>query len=267
MGRLWRWIETRLWPRHAARREARREAVQKRLSDWRYARTNDKDVIDRDADRAALSEADKLWRSDPEAALPQLQALAERGSVWGMHLLGYAFERGIGTAPDPSLAEGWYRRAADGGCQQALLRLGRIYELRGEFAASMKVYEVGKAAHLGPAMYRLAWIKLRQSRTPEQFEDARSLFEQAAAQGDLGAQMDFSHLLTRGRFGWRRMLPGLRLAWDGAIKIVAIENETEAAAQVGDVPPAPMVDADLEQKTECVKSRKSRGQASKNVTD
>src|SRR5579872_5005919 len=130
MCRLCRWIETWLCP-HCA---IRREAIAEKLRAWRYAQANDRNVIDRDPDRDALAEADNLWRRDPKAGLLRLRKLADLGSVWSMLLLGYAFASGTGTDPDEIQSERWYRLAFEGGCQRALLHLGRMYELRRDFA-------------------------------------------------------------------------------------------------------------------------------------
>ena len=50
-----------------------------------------------------------------------------------------------------------------------------------------------------------------------------------AQQGDLGAQMDLASPLMKGRFGWRWIPRGFRLAWRAATKVVALESEMEAA--------------------------------------
>jgi len=162
-------------------------------------------------------------------ALPKLTALAERGSVWSMLLVGWAYNAGAGVTADLAQAERWYRLAFEGGAQQAQLRLGWTYEQRSDVAGCEEVYGVGAADGWAPAMYHLAMIKFRQPRTPARLEAARILLEQASAQGDLGAQWVLAGLLWRGRFGLRQIPSGVRLALDLCKKLTALVDEEDAS--------------------------------------
>ena len=190
---------------------------------WPDARPNDKAVIRNDPDRKAVGEALTLWKTDPETALPRLHALADRGSVWSMLTLGISFT-GYGADPDPGQAESWYRRAIEGGCQRALLNLGGIYESRGDFAGCEKLYGADWVRHWAPAMYRLAWVELQQPTTPARLDHVRLLLERAAEQADRRARMDLAHLMIRGRFGWRHIPRGFRLAWKARFKAAVRER-------------------------------------------
>jgi len=223
MWRLCRWIEAVLFSGPSGSK-AFRGALWGKARDQQFALTHDKDVLDRDPDRDALCEAEKLNRSDPEAAVPLLRALADRGSAWSAMLLGYAYQRGLGVVADPAAAERWYRHAIEGGCRQAQLRLGLIYESRGDLAAAENVYVVGVAERWAPAMWNLARLRLQQAQTPAELEEVRGLLEQAAARDDLAAQMHLSRLLVSGRFGWWRIPRGLRLLWRTARKLRAVES-------------------------------------------
>jgi TPR repeat protein len=214
-------------------------SVRQKLHSWRYAQTNDQTVYQHDPELDVLQCAETLAKDDPEAALLQLCALAERGSVWRMLLVGWAYQTGKGVAADHTQAEHWYRIAFEGGCQRAQLYLGHIYTKRREFDRCEKVYDVGANDHWAPAMYHLAWTKLRQPKTPQRLEEARILLEQAAALGDLGAQMDLAHFLMRGRYGMRRIPGGFLLAFDAARKAVAfVEQDAPVTGrpQVAEVP-------------------------------
>jgi TPR repeat protein len=224
MCRLCRWIEALLFS-DASGSEALGGALWDKAWDRQYAFTHDEDVLDTDPDLDALREAERLSRSDPEAAVPLLRALADRGSAWSAMLLGYAYQRGLGVPPDPATTERWYRLAVERGCRQAQLRLGRIYQNRGDLAAAENVYAVGVAEQWAPAMYNLARLRMQQVQTPTGLEEVRSLLEQAAARDDLAAQMYLSRLLARGRFGWWRIPRGLRLLWRTARKLEALERK------------------------------------------
>jgi uncharacterized protein len=232
MCRLCGWFEAKLCPQCAAYRRALRQKLQL----WRYTQTNDQEVIDRDPEHDALVETERMWRRDPEAAFPELAALAERGSVWSMLLLGYAYQVGKGVTADPLQAESWYRRASEHGCRQAQLRLGWIYDQRNDDAKSELIYAVGAAEHWAPAMYYLARVKLRQPTSAEQLGQVRALLEQASALGDLGAQIELAHLFVRGRFGWQRIPSGIRLVLVAAKKVFALEKATASATQSNGVP-------------------------------
>ena len=99
-------------------------------------------------------------------------------------MLGHAFEAGIALIPTTAaVGAPWYRLAFEGGRQRALLHLGQLYELRRDFAKCEEVYGAGAVDHWGPAINRLAWIKLQQPKTPARLIDARDLLEQAGTAG------------------------------------------------------------------------------------
>lgn len=227
MCRLCRWIGAKLFP-DAYDDWAYGKAIWDRAWDQQFAARHDKDVLDRDPDPDALQEAVQLGQSDPEAAIPALRALADRGSAWSAMLLGHAYQQGRGIMPDSVEAERWYRLAIERGCRQAQLRLGRIYQSRGDLVAAEQIYMLGAGERWAPAMYRLALLKLGQAHTSAKLNEARGLLEQAAAQGDLAAQMHLARLMARGRFGWWRIPRGLRLLWRTGWRVEALEGRAEA---------------------------------------
>ena len=208
-------------------RRSYRRGLEEKLQSWRYAQTNDKEVYERDPELDAVKNAEQLAKNDPQAALLQLCALAERGSVWSMLLAGWAYQSGNGVEADQAQAERWYRRALEGGCQQAQLRLGYIYTARGDLDRCEEVYQIGAGEHWAPAMYYLARTKQSQPKTPERLEEVRILLEQAAGQGDVGAQLELAHFLVRGRYGLHRIPAGIRLGLDAVKKAAAfVDRDT-----------------------------------------
>jgi TPR repeat protein len=229
------WLRKRL-PRLCI---ADRAEVQEKFAAWRYAQANDRKILESDSERDAVEATMKLRRSDPEAAFPQFLALAERGSVWSMLCVGWMYMVGVGVAADATLAEHWYRLAFEGGSQRAQLDLGKFYRSRADFDAYEKIFEVGIADNWAPPMYYRAMLKLAQPKTRERLEEARVLLEAASALGDIGAQWALGRMMTRGRFGWRRIRRGLRLSMDACKKtFVLMGVDTPTAAR-----PSPIVGA------------------------
>lgn len=219
------WLGTQIFTDN---RIFRLDVVRTTLQSWRYAQTNDTETYQNDPELNAIWNAEQLTKDNPPAALSHWRALAERGSVWSMFRAGWAFQTGTGVAADQAQAERWYRLSFEGGCQQAQLRLGSIYTRRREFEQCEKIYEVGAREDWAPALYYLAWAKLRQPKTPERLVAARNLLEQAAALGDLGAEMDLVVLMSRGRFGLRLIPRGFRGLFDAAAKLETFFNENAA---------------------------------------
>ena len=214
-----------------------------KLEDWRCAQANDSEMFDREPELDALAAASSLLRTNPELGFSSLSSLARRGSVMAMLLVGIAYEGGIGVTANLLLAEHWYRLAFEGGARKAQLHLGRLYERRTEYAKCEDVYRVGADDGWAPAMYHLAMIMLRRPRTLSRLEDARSLLEQAAAQGDLGAQIHLARFLASGRFGWRRIPDGLRFGFDAGKKFGArVQTVTAIDSSNSERPNAPSTD-------------------------
>ena len=203
-----------------------------RQASWRrrYAQTNDKEVYQDDPELDAIQKARQLEVDDPAAAFLQLRTLAEHGSVWSMMLAGWAYQTGKGITADQDQAEYWYRLASEHGCQQAQLRLGRIYLERWEFEQCQDLFEVGVREGWAPALYYSACVKLRQPETAERSLEARILLEKAAIQGDREAQLELATLMARGRFGQRLRPRGFYLLLSAAREVVADINKNGAIA-------------------------------------
>lgn len=68
-------------------------------------------------DRATLATSVQVW-----------QGSAEGGDVEAMNVLGEAYAKGLGQAPDYASAKLWFERAAAAGSAKALQNLGHLYE-------------------------------------------------------------------------------------------------------------------------------------------
>lgn len=68
-------------------------------------------------------------RADYRTALRVWSEGADEGNAEAQNYVGEIYEKGLGVAPDYTLAAGWYRKAADQGFERAMLNLGQLYEL------------------------------------------------------------------------------------------------------------------------------------------
>jgi TPR repeat protein len=200
-------------------------AVRARLRAWDYAQANDWEVWDRDPEKDRMLEAYQLRAADPQAAFARLLMLAEQGSVWSMLNVAAYYEVGIGVEADPIRQEEWLRRAFEGGSEQALLRYAWICRQRGDFARCEELYAVGAARDWAPALYGLAWYRLRRSKSRETLDEVRSLLERAVAKGSLAAQRHLARLMLKGSYGLRHIPEGLILAIDTIKKTTALLEE------------------------------------------
>jgi hypothetical protein len=67
-------------------------------------------------------------RADYGTALRVWLPLAQEGDRAAQVYVGEIYEKGLGVAPDYTLAAAWYRRAADRGYARAQINLGHLYE-------------------------------------------------------------------------------------------------------------------------------------------
>jgi TPR repeat protein len=218
---------------------------QEKLQAWRWAQANDREIWAREADLMAVRVIVDLQQGDPAAAFPQLAALAEQGSVWSMLLVGCAYENGTGIELDEGLAEHWYLRAAEGGCQRAVLYLGALYARRDDLAGQQRAYLLDAARNWAPAQHYLAWTKLRKPRSRAMLMEARGLFEQAAAAGDLGSELQLGILTARGAFGWHRIPAGVRWVWRvvGKMDLAGEQPATSEQTRAAPTPSSALVPA------------------------
>jgi TPR repeat protein len=206
-------------------------AVRKRLLDWYYTQANDWEIWERDPEKDRMKEAFRLFPGNREAGFQLLLELAENGSVWSMLSVAKYYESGNGVLPDPERMEHWFKRAFEGGSQNAQLRYTRILGLRLELAKCEEVLSVGAANDWAPALYWLARYRLRRSRSRETLTQVRPLLERAAAKGSLAAQKHQAQLMLWGRYGLRDIPRGFRQGKDAVEKMTALLDEDTAPSE------------------------------------
>ena len=117
--------------------------------------------------------------------------------------MGHAFEEGKGVERSYFNALWWYRKAADQGDAEALLRLGSMFEEgRGVQRSDLKASEwYRRAADQGDAEAQLRLSRmLSQGRGADMSEeDAAALARKAAEQGLATAQFCFGEMLSQGK--------------------------------------------------------------------
>ncbi|MBK6728499.1 MAG: caspase family protein [Xanthomonadales bacterium] len=67
-------------------------------------------------------------RANYETALKVWMGQAESGDAEAQNYVGEIYDKGLGTAPDPARAAGWYEKAAAQGLKRAKINLGYLYE-------------------------------------------------------------------------------------------------------------------------------------------
>jgi TPR repeat protein len=184
-----------------------------RTDKWDRQHANRNELLRREADRDRLEQAYELHMSaDSEAAFAIWHALAEQGSVWAMIELGRCYEDGDAVATDLDMAEAWYERAFAGGSQIAMLDYAKLAARRGDYATCEDVLRVGVEQNWAPALFWLAWYRIKQSKTKQTYRAIRPMLKNAAAQGHPGAMMVLANFMVRGKYGLlRRPVGFLRL--------------------------------------------------------
>jgi len=214
--------------------ETANAAVDKKLSAWLDAQTNERAIWEREADPERIAQAYDLLKTDPVQGFKEYLALAEQGSVWSMASVGAAFQKGLGTPPDLAQAEKWYRRAYDGGSDHGLLWLGQLYQRQRQYAKAEQVYRTGAERGWAPAMCRLAWVYSKSPAWPQKRKEALSLLERASAAGDLSARHFLAIAMMRGWFGLRRIPEGIRLTVKVSDDLYELVKDEEALAAKND---------------------------------
>lgn len=211
--------------------EEAKAALDKKLLAWLDAHANKLAVWEREADQERIHHVHSLLlKTDPARGLKEYLALAEQGSVWSMAHVGAAFQKGIGTAPNPAQAEKWLRRAYENGSDHGLLWLGHLYLGSQEYAKAEEVFRTGVARGCVPAMYRLAWTYSKSSHWPEKRDEALALLERASAAGDLSAKYCLAMTMARGWFGLRRIPSGIRLIFRVVDEMAELIKDEQSAA-------------------------------------
>jgi TPR repeat protein len=191
-------------------REERRRWCRK----WDFDQVDRQAAWEREADPEPLRQAQSLSQEDPERAFQVYLAQARLGSVWAMGKVGWLYQKGVGVPPDVKEAEAWYRRAAEHGDQHGILAYSTFLLARGDLDHGAAILEPAANENWAPALYWLAWVRLKKSRSKASLMEARALLERAAADGCPAAQQSLGMLLGSGRFGLGEIPRGFRLLQD-----------------------------------------------------
>jgi TPR repeat protein len=194
--------------------------------EWQEQQATDGDVWNAELDQAALTQAEDFDNNgDPERAFQLWSELAENGSIWAMVCVAACYNQGTGVGRDSAKAEEWYERAYRGGSQRAMLRYAGFFIKRGDYAGCEAVYNVDAAQDWPPALFWLAYCRLKQSHRRADYMRALPLLERAADDGSPIAQRLISTWMSWGRFGLLQIPRGFKLKLATGPQTLAIVEE------------------------------------------
>ena len=166
----------------------------------------------------------RVVKTDPSDAVGRLHALADRGSLVSMYLLGACYGSGRGVGKDPVEAERWLRRAGQGGSIEGSYRLGGMLHRQGRHQEAFNEYERLAAVGFTPAMNRLGSMHFRGEGVVRDVGRAKALWEQASSLGHLYARRNLGRLLMSGRFGLRAVPRGAALVLSAAMNAARVAD-------------------------------------------
>jgi hypothetical protein len=195
----------------------------------------------RRSEQAAAKYGDLVeeFRSGDQAAMRQLQPLAESGFAGAQRLLGYAHKMGQAVPQDLSLAAFWFRMAAEQGDAIGQRELGELYH-GGLGIPEDRVrayYWYGRSAEFGDASAGVMRTALAQVLSAEQIAEAESLAgagppQTAAVEAWLGpwtGEVALVALRADGRtVAVGELIRTLNQAWEG-YRPEAVSGETLGA--------------------------------------
>lgn len=135
------------------------------------------------------------------SAIHEWRNAAEQGDAESQFALGLAYERGQGVAQNVEEAFKWHRLAAEGGLQEAQLRLAQLYMagvLQGGTQEALRWYERAANAGEPTAQFMLGLLYLEGNGVEQSATQAAQWFQQAANQGHSGAQNNLGGMHERG---------------------------------------------------------------------
>ena len=171
-------------------------------------------------------EAYDLREKDPSRAFALRRELAEQGVAESMLRLAWAYWHGQGTPVDKIAAERWYRRAYESNEEtvkrQANYYCGVLLEEQQRYAEAYEMFSLGAALDYAPALLRLGRLYLKGRGVARDRNRAMTLYEQAAARGNLVAKSSLGFQWIRGRRGLKNIIPGARLWMQAVGEIAAV---------------------------------------------
>lgn len=153
-------------------------------------------------------QAPELWnalqlaRSDPNAGLSVLQAMAEQGSRLSMVFLGEMLSTGRHKAiVDINKGEYWLREAAKRGSIEGKYFLAKHLQRIGSSSEAFDIYMSMAGEKFSPALYNVGYMYYMGDGVERDLLKAISFFRMASRFGHLHAEHWLSHLLIRNDLG------------------------------------------------------------------
>jgi TPR repeat protein len=181
---------------------------------WDFAQASDENCSDFELNEAELNAAEKLFEIDQKAGIARYLGLAEQGSPYCMSKIGHLYWNGEGGHVDRPLAEEWFRRSAHSGSQRDLLDYNDWLRRRKDYVGAAAAFEKAAEADWGPALFWLAWHRLKISNTNQTSREVRPLLERAAGKGSPAARRMLAREMSRGRYGLFMIPQGLVREWE-----------------------------------------------------
>jgi TPR repeat protein len=159
-------------------------------------------MSERESDLDELRRFHGMLKTDPQAGLDGLKALAEQGSSMSMIYIVEAYARGEVVPRDIAQAEEWNRRAMAAGYVHGSYELGRYYYSAKDYERARNAFVQGTRLGFAPSQNMLALMDLRGFGGPKDLQSARDLLEKAVQQGHVYAKRTLAWLLIRGTYGF-----------------------------------------------------------------
>ena len=164
-------------------------------------------------ERDQLARAIELFKSDPSAAVEQLERLAESESEVARWMakthLASAYCRGDALGkPDYLKAEDWYLRAAADGYKTAEFELGKMLRKSGQYERALDVFKRSAAIGWSPSMRLIGLMYANGEGVVRDLGQARRWWERSIERGNVLAKRYLAFAMMRGQFGWANVFVG-----------------------------------------------------------
>ena len=139
---------------------------------------------------------------NPSMAAGWFQRAADAGDAMGAYRLGDSYRLGLGMQQDIAQARQWYERAADAGAPEAAFALARMYRLgdgvRRDYTQAIHWLNRAAAAGFAPAEHDLGQLYHDGIAVPRDPQTAANWYLKAAERGHVPARYDLARLLLDG---------------------------------------------------------------------
>jgi TPR repeat protein len=197
-----------------------------RTHKWDAEHGNGNEIKERDPNRTLLEAAIEQQYEGTQDMFPIWKNLADNGSVYAMNKVAWCYWTGTDVDKNVGEAESWYSAAMAGGSQWASLRLAELLAENGDLEGVKDVLGKPAASGWAPAMFWLAWHRLRSSQTASAYSDARLLLEGALEAGHPGAKWYLGRLMAQGKYGSKDRKRGRKLLMEMASELrVELEHD------------------------------------------